>query len=98
MMRATMVSISVKPASPSAPTPRLLFNAHIAGQPIDANGCPPGAVAQDELAAAGAAVGKKAQPHQVVADELGAGDLDVDRQAWGKGGHRRASCGDCRDG
>src|SRR5262245_66241508 len=87
MMRATMVSISVKPASP----PRLLFNAYLAGQPIDGDACPPDAVAQGELAAAGAAVGKEAHACQVGAELLGTGDLDVDRQAGGQGAGRGAT-------
>src|SRR5262245_31294178 len=78
-----MVSIRVKPASRSPAQQRLalLHHAHIAGQPIDAHGCPPGPIAQYELAAAGAAVGEKAYAHHVGGELLGNRDLHVDGQA-----------------
>src|SRR6476661_868372 len=91
MMRATMVSIKVNPASRSVPRRGVsrLLDAHIAGQPIDGDDRPPGAFAQHELAAAGTAIGKKAHPHQIGAELLSDGNLDVDGQAWREGAASR---------
>src|SRR5262245_493953 len=78
MISATMVSIKVKPSSAPAAALLLLLNPHIAGQPIDANGCLPAGVAQHHLAAAGTAVGEEAHAHDVASELLGGGNLDVD--------------------
>src|SRR5262245_60600353 len=87
MMRATMVSIRVKPPSrPAPPGHRCMsLNPHIAGQPINGHGGAPATVAQNQLATAGAAIGKEAHAYHAGRQLLGDGHFDVDSHAGGEG-------------
>src|SRR4029077_8506002 len=86
MMRATMVSIRVKPPSRPAPAGQrsMSLNPHIAGQPIDGHGRAPAAVAQYQLAAAGAAIRGAAHAYHVGRQLLGDGNFDVDGHLSGE--------------
>jgi hypothetical protein len=81
-----MVSIRVKPPSRAGPPAHrsISLDPHIAGQPIDGHGRAPAAVAQDELAAAGAAIGEKAHAYHVGRELLGDRHFDVDGHAGRK--------------
>src|SRR4029450_6119934 len=85
-MRATMVSIRVKPPSRPAPAGHrsMSLNPHIAGQPIDGHGRVPATVAQYQLAAAGAAIREEAHAYHVGRELLGDGNFDVDGHSTGE--------------